>query len=117
MQRFKHPTPTKQQNSPHPHITPTYGARVQYSPEDNDSLPLDKEDTKYIQAVAGTLLYYGWAVNNTILTALSAVATEQDKPTQKTMEVIKQMLDYYLEHQKDVVTRRTKYDLKKAKLL
>ncbi len=27
---------------------------------------------------------------------------------------LKQMLDYYLDHQKDVVTRRTKYDLKKA---
>lgn len=27
---------------------------------------------------------------------------------------IKQMLDYYLDHQKEVVTRRTKYDLKKA---
>ena len=56
--------------------------------------PLDKEDTKYIQAVAGTLLYYGHAVDNTILTALSAVATEQAKPAQKMMEVIKQLLDY-----------------------
>jgi len=27
---------------------------------------------------------------------------------------IKQMLDYYLDHQKEVVTRRTKYELKKA---
>jgi len=27
---------------------------------------------------------------------------------------LKQLLDYYLEHQKDVVTRRTKYELKKA---
>lgn len=27
---------------------------------------------------------------------------------------LKQMLDYYLEHQKEVVTRRTKYELKKA---
>lgn len=27
---------------------------------------------------------------------------------------LKQMLEYYLEHQKDVVTRRTKYDLKRA---
>ena len=94
LQRFKHPTPTKQQNSPHPHVTPNYGAKIQYSPEEDDSLPLDKEDTKYIQAVAGTLLYYGRAVDSTILTALSAVATEQAKPTQKTMEVIKQMLDY-----------------------
>ena len=94
MKRFKHPTPTRQQNSPHPHTAPNYGAKVQYSPENDDSPPLDKEDTKYIQAVAETLLYYGRAVDNTILTALSAVATEQAKPAQKMMEVIKQLLDY-----------------------
>jgi hypothetical protein len=48
----------------------------------------------YIQAVAGTLLYYGGAVNNTILPALSAIATEQANRTEKTMETIKQFLDY-----------------------
>ena len=47
------------------------------------SPPLDKEDTKYIQAVAGTLLHNGRAVDNTILTSLSAVATKQAKPMQK----------------------------------
>jgi hypothetical protein len=39
LQRFKHPTPAKQQNSPHPHVSPNYGAKVQYTPEDNDSPP------------------------------------------------------------------------------
>ena len=106
MQRAKHPTPTKQQNSPHPHIAPNYGAKVQYSPENDDSPPLDKEDTKYIQAVAGTLLYYGRAVDNTILTALSAVATEQAKPMQKMMEVIKQLLDYCATQEDAIISYR-----------
>ncbi len=44
--------------------------------------------------VAGTLLYYGRVVDNTILPALSAVATKQAKPSEKMMEVIKQLLDY-----------------------
>ena len=61
--------------------------------------PLNKEDTKYVQAVAGTLLYYGQMVNNTILPDLSAVAMEQAKPTEKTMATIKQLLDY-LQHRK-----------------
>jgi hypothetical protein len=39
LQRFNHPTPAKQQNSPHPHITPNYGAKVQYSTADDDSPP------------------------------------------------------------------------------
>jgi hypothetical protein len=53
-----------------------------------------KEETKYIQAVAGTLLYYGRALDNTILPALSAIATNQTKLTEKTKETIKQLLDY-----------------------
>ena len=106
LQRFKHPTQAKQQNSPYPHITPKYGAKVQYSPEDDSSPPLNKEDTKYIQAVAGTLLYYGWAVDNTILTSLSAVATKQAKPTQKTMEVTKQLLDYCATQEDAIISYR-----------
>ncbi len=47
-----------------------------------------------MQAVAGTLLYYARAVDSTILPALSSLATEQAKPTQKTIEKVKQLLDY-----------------------
>ncbi len=54
----------------------------------------DNEETKHVQAVMGTLLYYARAVNSTILTALSSLAMEQAKPTQKSMEKIKQLLDY-----------------------
>jgi hypothetical protein len=42
LQRFKHPTPTRQQNSPHPHIAPQYGAKVQYTPDDDESPPLTR---------------------------------------------------------------------------
>jgi hypothetical protein len=66
--------------------------------------PHDKEDTKYIQAVAGTLLYYGRAVDNTILPALSAIATEQAKPTEKTMDTIKQLLDYCATQEEAVIS-------------
>ena len=58
------------------------------------SPPLSKEDAKYVQAVSGTLLYYGRAVDPTILPALSSIATEQAKPTEKTKETVKQLLDY-----------------------
>jgi hypothetical protein len=106
LQRFEHPKPAKQQISLHPHIAPNYGAKVQYQPEDDNSPPLNKEGTKYIQAVAGTLLYYRRAVDNTILTSLSAVATEQAKPTQKTMEVIKQLLDYCVTQEDAIISYR-----------
>ena len=80
----------KMQNSPHPHVTPQYGASVtpqygaktQYAKDDDESPSLSKEVTKYVQAVAGTLLYYVRAVDTTIFTAFSSIATEQVKPTQ-----------------------------------
>ncbi len=56
--------------------------------------PLNKEESKYIQVVEGTLLYYGRAVDNTILPTLNAIATKQAKPMEKTKETIKQLLDY-----------------------
>jgi hypothetical protein len=67
-------------------------------------LQLSKEETKYIQAVAGTLLYYARAVNTTILTALSLIATEQAKPMQETMKKVKQLLDYCATQEEAIIT-------------
>ncbi len=88
--RFKHETPNKIQNSPHCHIKIQYGAKQQYvNDEDMLSPPLNKKDTKYVQAAVGMLLYYARAVDPTILPALSSLATEQAKPMQKTIEKAK----------------------------
>jgi hypothetical protein len=57
--RFKHTPPKKKHNSPHQHFTPQYGIKTQYIADRNDSPLLNKEEKKYIQAVAWTLLYYG----------------------------------------------------------
>jgi len=102
--RFKHEAPPKIQNSPHPHVIPQYGVKIQYAKDDDESPPLSKEETKYIQAVAGTLLYYARAVDTTILTALSSIATEQAKPTQETMKKVKQLLDYCATQEEAMIT-------------
>jgi hypothetical protein len=52
----------------------------------------------------GTLLYYARAVDSTMLTALSSLATEQAKPTQKTMEKVKQLLDYCASQVEAIIT-------------
>ena len=57
MQRFKHPTPTKQQNSPHPTLPQITEPKSNTVQKMTTPPPLDKADTKYIQVVAGTLLY------------------------------------------------------------
>jgi hypothetical protein len=79
--RFNHEKATTIQNSPYPHVSSNYGAKIQYVEDEIDSPTLSKMDTKYIQVVTGTLLYYARAVDPTILPALSAIATEQAKPT------------------------------------
>ena len=94
LQPFGHERLQRLQNSPHPHVAPTYGAKAQYVETKDPSIPLDKEGRKYIQAVAGTLLYYSRAVDSAMLVALNAIAMQQASPTQKTMERVKQLLDY-----------------------
>ena len=105
--RFNHPQPKKKQNSPYPHVAPQYGAKIQYTPDVDNSPPLNKEETKYNQAVTGTLLYYGRAVDNTILPALSAIVTKQSKPMEKTKETIKQLLDYCASQEVAIISYST----------
>jgi hypothetical protein len=104
LQRFGHERPRRLQNSPHPHIAPTYGAKAQYVEPEVISAPVDKEGQKYIQAVTGTLLYYSRAVDPTMLVALNAIATQQAAPTQKTMERVKQLLDYCASQEEAIIT-------------
>ncbi len=52
----------------------------------------------------GTLLYYAHAVDSTILTTLSSLATEQAEPMQKTMEKVKQLLDYCASQEEAIIT-------------
>ena len=65
---------------------------------------LDKAGNKYIQQVAGTLLYYGQAVDITILPALSSIASEQAAPTEQTMAKVKQLLDYCASQEEAIIT-------------
>jgi hypothetical protein len=101
---FKHEAPKKKQNSPHPHVCPNYGAKEQYTKVEEDLPPLNKDDMKYTQAVVGTLLYYGRAVDSTILPAFSAIATKQAKPTAKMMARVKQLLDYCALQEEAIMT-------------
>ena len=66
--------------------------------------PLTKEETKYVQAVTGTLLYYARAVDSTILPALSSLATKQAKPMQKTIETVKQLLNCCATREEAIIT-------------
>ena len=81
-------------DQPHVSAILAYGAKVQYAKDDDKSPCLLPEDRLFIQQVTGTFLYYGRAVDSTMLVALSAIASDQAKPTEKTMEKTLQFLDY-----------------------
>ncbi len=98
--------PKTKQNSQHPHVAPQYGAKEQYTTEEDTSPLLTKEEAKYVQAVAGTLLYYAQAVDSTILPALSAIATEQAKPMEKTKATMKQLLDYCAMQEEPIIANK-----------
>ena len=83
--RFDHPVPPKPQYQPHQHTIPMYGATVQYTKLEDTSRRLFPAEKKFIQQVIGVFLYYGCAVDSTMLTALSAITSAQAKPTEETM--------------------------------
>ena len=74
-------TPFKSpQYSPHKHNPIQYGNKHQTVHYDT-SIILDKADTKRIQSIVGSFLYYARALDYTLLPAVNEVSTSQAKPT------------------------------------
>ena len=94
LHKYAHLAPNKPQSSPYPAPPKKYGAAAQELPPEDTSLPLSTTDKKRVQQILGSILYYARAVDITVLVALSSIAAEQAKATNKTMTNIKQLLDY-----------------------
>ena len=56
--------------------------------------PLDKNGIRKIQQIVSSILYYARAVDMTVLVALSSIASEQMRATEKTQKRCVQLLDY-----------------------
>ncbi len=105
LRQFDNVIPTKRQQSPYPHVKPTYGAKQQFA-EYDESDPVDDEKRKHIQKVTGEFLWYARGVDGTLLTPLSAIAAKQSKPTINTMIRSKQIMDYLATQEPAVLTYR-----------
>ena len=92
LQKFH--TNNKPEYSPHKHVEPKYGQKVQYAEPTKDEPTLDSVDINLIQKIVGTFLYYGIAVDNTILVILSTIASEQSAATSNTEKKTTQLLNY-----------------------
>ena len=66
----------------------------QYAPSPDTTALLTDDKITRVQSIVGSLLYYGRAIDNTILPALNAIAAEQAFPTETTMKKCNRLLDY-----------------------
>jgi hypothetical protein len=106
LKQFQHPPPIVPQDQPHQHVKKIYGAKVYHANPPDTSPSLDKAGKKFIQKVTGVFLYLARAVNLTMLTTLSALASKQAAPTEKTMQKSLQFLDYTASQEDAIVTYR-----------
>ncbi len=94
LKQFQHPPPIVPQDQPHPHVKKQYGAKVQHTKLPDNTPLLDKAGKKFIQEVTGVFLFLARAVDSTMLTPLSALASKQAAPTENRMQDCLQFLDY-----------------------
>jgi hypothetical protein len=104
--RFQHPPPVKSQDQPYSHAKPNYGAKTQHVTAEDTTPPppLDKAGKKLIQEVCGVFLFLACGVDGSLLTALSALASQQANPTEQTLALCKQFLDYMASQDEAVLT-------------
>jgi hypothetical protein len=80
-----------------------YDAKAQSPlPQDNSRKLTDKE-IKQVQKIVSSILYYARAVDMTLLMALSLIASEKTKGTERTLQKAYQVLDYLASHPDAVV--------------
>ena len=94
LHKFRHTKSHRPQYAPHKWLKPAYRRKLQYAPPPDTTDYLPKSGITRIQSINGSFLYYGRAVDPTILTALNDIATQQVKPTVNTEEKVHMLMDY-----------------------
>ena len=83
----------KKQHSPSPYTVPVYGKKCQMTDIDLTAA-MTKNDKSQLQKTTGKFLYYGRAVDDTMLHALNCLATRINDGTARTKAALKHFLDY-----------------------
>jgi hypothetical protein len=92
--KYNHQRPKKPVLSPYIAAPISYGAKVQYTDDEDSTPPLNDAGVKRLQGIVGALLYYAQAVDNKLLHALSEISTQQAAATEATNEKVNHLLDY-----------------------
>ena len=104
LQQFNHEPPKRRQESPYIRATPTWGATVQYRETPKESPRIDAKGKKFVQQGTGKLLFLRRVIDSTLLTPLSAIASQQASPTEETMAHTKHILNYISSQEDAVLT-------------
>ena len=104
LKRFNHKKPRKPQDQPYPHTKLVYGAKAQFSEQEDMSEILSQKDNKFILEVTGTFLYYAQVVDATMLPALGIIVPQQENPIERTMQKSKQLIDCAVTHPNAIIT-------------
>ena len=82
LHRLQHDLPNRPQHAPHSYNKPNYGQKVQFATptEPAASTLLPPSAKKLIQKIIGIFLYYGIAMDLTMLVALGTLASQQENP-------------------------------------
>ena len=96
--KYQHSIPPCPQHQPYKYTPFQYSAKFQQAVEPGTSAPLTKDQIKHVQDIVGKLLYYGRAVDPTIVTAIIEIVSCQSKVTEAVLKVFHQLLDYIATH-------------------
>ena len=96
--RFSSFHPLRTSHAPHKWNKPVYGKQQQFAPTPDVSPPLSQSQTKLIQEVVGTFLYFAITIDLTLLVALGTIATSQASPTEETLSKVTDLLNYASTH-------------------
>ena len=105
--KFGHTKPIKAQLLPYKHTTSVYGTSKQFIAYTDTSAPLDAKGILRVQTFFGALLYYGRAVVNKLMVALSAIGYKQSAATVDIPASVEQLLDYIATYPHYGITYRT----------
>jgi hypothetical protein len=96
--KFQH-TPQRQPcHAPSSYNKPQYGVKVQLKDPIDTTPSLTEPQTKRLQLVVGTFLFYARAVDSTMLLSLNALAAAQKNSTQATVHALVHFLNYCATH-------------------
>ena len=96
LKRLQYQASNTHQYSPHHHEPFKYATKGtrQYANAPDTSPLLSPKDTKWIQSVAGSFLYYSRVIDYTLLPALNSLASQQSQPTENTRQIAHRLMDY-----------------------